>query len=55
MGAASPMRSLVRWRRLRIYWADRDVFLKPGVHVWIGPRFGHLRILPAPCKRRRRR
>lgn len=48
------MRPLVRWRGLQLYWADRSVFLKPGLVVWIGPLHGHVRVLPMPRKKRRR-
>lgn len=42
----SPMRPLLR-RPLKLYYAD-GFFTKPGIHVWLGRRVGHVRILPIP-------
>lgn len=43
---SSPMRT-VRRRRPKLYWAQRDGFMWPGLHTWILGR--HVRILPIPA------
>lgn len=54
MGVSAQMRQLLR-RPVQVFYANRTVFTKPGVHVWLGPRFGHLRVLPLPRRRAKRR
>lgn len=44
--ASSPMRPVYYGRRLKIFRAERGVHAYPGLHVWLGPRFGHLRLWP---------
>lgn len=48
--ASSPMTTLIKGR---LYYANRRWFTHPGLHLWTGKR--HVRILPSPRRRRRRR
>lgn len=45
---ASPMRTLRR-RRPKLYWAERQRFMWPGVFMWIGHR--RVRVVPMPATR----
>lgn len=51
MNASSPMQPVVRRGRFKLYYADRH-FTKPGLHVWTGPKRGHVRLLRDPHARR---
>lgn len=51
MSVSGQMRPLAQ-RPVKVYYADRVSFTKPGIHVWLGQRFGHLRVLPLPRRRR---
>lgn len=42
---SSPMRTISR--RPRIYWAQRNGFVWPGLYTWIAGR--HVRVLPIPA------
>jgi len=45
MGAASPMEPVHVGRWIKLYRAG-DRHLYPGLHLWLGRRFGHLRLWP---------
>lgn len=42
---SSPMRTVSR--RPKLYWAQRDGFMWPGLYTWISGR--HIRLLPIPA------
>lgn len=44
---SSPMTPIIR--RLKVYYARRDRFTYPGVHVWAFGR--HWRVVPLPKRR----
>lgn len=43
---SSPMKPVGPKCGLRFFWADRKVFTKPGLYVWLFKR--NLRIWPLP-------
>ncbi len=48
---SSPMHTLHRGSRLKLYYANRRWFTHPGVYVWA---FGNnRRLIPLPRRRRR--
>lgn len=44
---SSPMRTITR--RPKLYWAQRNDFMWPGLHTWVRGR--HVRVLPWPATR----
>lgn len=51
---SSPMKHVATVGRFRLYYATRERFAYPGLHLWIGgsrfgdPGRGHVRVLPLP-------
>ena len=46
MSASSPMRPIHEGKRIKLYRAEEGVHTYPGIHLWLGRRFGHLRLWP---------
>jgi hypothetical protein len=43
------MTPVIQWRWLKLYWASpRHRFTHPGLHLWLGAKRGHVRVLPWP-------
>lgn len=50
MPTDAKMETVHSGKRVKLYRAKKGVHRLPGLHLWLGPKRGHLRIWPLPWK-----